>query len=73
MNGQSTNQTDLEDENEQVCPNCAKQGSDGRGHMKREFERVTDDGPQNVCQAWYIFGCWNCGTEFAVKTGEEAA
>lgn len=40
------------------CPDCGKSGFDGRGHKYIDGKRM------------HLFGCWNCGLEFAAETGD---
>lgn len=53
--GPPTHTHDGDCEKDVVCPSCGQQGFDGRGHHTVAGTRM------------YVYGCWNCGTEFAVE------
>jgi predicted RNA-binding Zn-ribbon protein involved in translation (DUF1610 family) len=51
------------------CPECGYDGAmDGRGRFTRNVTRINPHGTRvSVCQLWAVFGCTDCGTEYAIR------
>lgn len=56
-----------DDPYELYCPNCGHDGAfDGRGSFVRKTKHYQNGGQKvNVTETWAVFGCSECGTEFA--------